>query len=257
MSAQDVVYAAQSQVGYNEKLTAANLELFTSPNDGNGNYTKYGAWAVKNGFGANPAEWCDMFVSWCGSQAGEAAAVGKFAYVPAHIQWFQDQGRFFLRGDVTPIPGDVIFFEYMVDGVKDGDHVELVEYCDGTSVHTVGGNSKNAYGIGSVNRKVYSISDPNIYGYGRPAYSGGSVDPEPTKDLEVYDHWKIYKNGSTPEPVYADTDFSLQTGSLNPYEECYCTGRYGDAYHVLYKVDGTADTWKVGYVRYDGGVTDG
>ena len=252
MSAQDVVYAAQSQVGYNEKLTAANLELFTAPNDGNGNYTKYGQW-----YGINPAEWCDMFVSWCAQQAGEAAAVGKFAYVPAHIQWFQDQGRLFYRGEKLPLPGDVIFFEYGHDGVVDGDHVGLVESCDGNYVHTIEGNTKNANGIGCVMRHQYTVTDPYIMCYGRPAYSGGSVDPEPEKVVKVYSPWKTYRNGSTEEPVYADTDFSLQTGSLNPYEECWCTGRYGDAYHVLYKVDGTLDTWKVGYVRYDGGVTDG
>ena len=87
------------------------------------------------------------------------------------------------------------------------------------------------------------------------AQLSGAADttPEP-KTLDVYYPWKVYTNGSTEEPVYKDTDFTEQTGSLNPYEQCYCTGRYGDAYAVLYKIDGTEDRWAVGYVDYDGGV---
>lgn len=250
MSANDVVYAAQSQVGYLGKRSNASLESFTA--NPSGKYTKYGAW-----FGINPGDFCDMLVSWCGAQAGESEAVGRFAYVPSHIQFFEAQGRFFRRGEILPLPGDVIFFEYGYDGVIDGDHVGLVEDCDGYNVYTIEGNVRDALGQPCVARRTYNVGYECIYGYGRPNYSGGSVDPEPEKEVKVYDPWKTYRNGSTEEPVYADTDFSLQTGSLNPYEECYCTGRYGDAYHVLYKVDGTADTWKTGYVRYDGGVTDG
>ena len=67
---------------------------------------------------------------------------------------------------------------------------------------------------------------------------------------------KAYKNGSTPEVVYKDSDFTTATGSLNPGESCYCIGRYGNAYLVCYKLDGFTDRWAVGYVGYNGGVTD-
>lgn len=247
MSAQDVVYAAQSQVGYHEKLTDANLDMFTAPNDGNGNYTKFGKW-----FGILPSEWCDEFVCWCGDQAGERQAVGTYAYVPAHIQFFKDQGRYFERGEKVPTVGDVIFFEYGYDGVRDGDHVGLVESCDGNYVHTIEGNTKDANGIGCVMRHQYTVTDPYIMGYGRPAYGkSGGVTPE-LKTEERYSPWRPYKNGSTSEPVYKDTDLTVMTGSLNPGETCECIGRYGNSYLVSYKVDDTADDWAVGYVRYDG-----
>ena len=56
--------------------------------------------------------------------------------------------------------------------------------------------------------------------------------------------------------MYKDTDFKTKTGSLNPWESCYCVGRYGGAYLVLYLLDGTDDTWATGYVKYNGGITD-
>lgn len=247
MSASDFVYCLQSQVGYREKQNNANLDKFRAINDGNGNYTKYGKW-----MGLLPSEWCDELVSWAGEESGNADAIGKFAYVPAHIQWFKDQGRFFYRGEKKPEPGDVIFFEYGYDGVIDGDHVGGVESCDGNYVHTIEGNVKDMAGIGCVKRCTYSVNDSNIHGYGRPNFSGGD---KPEKELVIYPYpWKTYRNGSTDETVYKDTGFTTPTGSLNPYEECYCCGRYGDAWCILYKLDGTADDWAVGYVRYDGGL---
>lgn len=87
--------------------------------------------------------------------------------------------------------------------------------------------------------------------------SGGDSTPTvETKTLKTYLPWKNYQNGSTPETVYKDTDFATQSGTLNPGESCYCTGRYGEAYCVIYKVDGHDDRWAVGYVKYNGGVTD-
>lgn len=240
MSAADVVYAAQSQVGYLEKKSNYDLDSFTA-NAGNGNWTKFGAW-----YGMNPAEWCDMFVSWCAEQAGEADAVGKFAYVPYHVDFFKRRGEYFARGVKLPEAGDVIFF-------GDADHVGLVESCDGTKVYTIEGNTKNSAGIGGCFRHTYPLGSSYIMGYGRPSY-GGEKEP---KTEERFSPWRTYRNGSTVEPVFKDTDRTTMTGSLNPGEVCECIGRYGDSYLVSYKVDDTADDWAVGYVKYDGGVQDG
>lgn len=61
-----------------------------------------------------------------------------------------------------------------------------------------------------------------------------------------------WKNGSTAEPVYADTGKKSKIGSLNPYETCDCLGTVGGMYIVKYKVDGSS-TYKVGLVTYHGG----
>lgn len=61
-----------------------------------------------------------------------------------------------------------------------------------------------------------------------------------------------YINGSTPEPVYADTDLTKKIGSLNPREVAKYLSIDNDRPLVRYKVDGT-NRYKCGYVRWKGG----
>lgn len=63
---------------------------------------------------------------------------------------------------------------------------------------------------------------------------------------------KVYQNGSTPEPVYADTNLTKKIGSLNPREKAEYLSIDNDRPLVRYKVDGT-NTYKCGYVRWKGG----
>lgn len=65
---------------------------------------------------------------------------------------------------------------------------------------------------------------------------------------------KTYKNGSTEEPVYADTTLKTRTGSLDPYEVCECLGIDNGRYLVRYYITGT-QVKKCGYVKYSGGVS--
>lgn len=68
-------------------------------------------------------------------------------------------------------------------------------------------------------------------------------------DLEMA---RQYINGSTPEPVYADTDLIKKIGSLNPREVAEYLSIDNDRPLVRYKVDGT-NRYKCGYVRWKGG----
>ena len=68
-------------------------------------------------------------------------------------------------------------------------------------------------------------------------------------DLEMA---RQYINGSTPEPVYADTDLTKKIGSLNPREVAEYLSIDNDRPLVRYKVDGT-NRYKCGYVRWKGG----
>lgn len=61
-----------------------------------------------------------------------------------------------------------------------------------------------------------------------------------------------YINGSTPEPVYADTSLTKKIGSLNPREVAEYLSIDNDRPLVRYKVDGT-NRYKCGYVRWKGG----
>lgn len=63
---------------------------------------------------------------------------------------------------------------------------------------------------------------------------------------------RLYINGSTPEPVYADTGLTKKIGSLNPREVAEYLSIDNDRPLVRYKVDGT-NRYKCGYVRWKGG----
>lgn len=64
---------------------------------------------------------------------------------------------------------------------------------------------------------------------------------------------KIYQNGSTPEPVYQDSNCQKQIGYLNKYEQCECYGIINNSALVVYNVDGT-NYKKAGFVKWLGGI---
>lgn len=75
----------------------------------------------------------------------------------------------------------------------------------------------------------------------------------PINESEVYVDMKIYQNGSTPEPIYADTALKNKIGSLDPYEKCDCLGIFNNRPLVKYKVNGTS-YYKCGFAKWLGGV---
>lgn len=79
---------------------------------------------------------------------------------------------------------------------------------------------------------------------------GQKIVPEKKEEFEVA---KTYKNGSTSEPVYADTTCTKKTGSLDKYEVCECLAIVNGVYLVKYKVNGST-AYKTGFVKYSGGV---
>ena len=76
---------------------------------------------------------------------------------------------------------------------------------------------------------------------------------EPVKE-EDFEVAKVYKNGSQPEIVYADTNLTKKIGSLNAWEQCECLAIVNGRYLVKYKVDGT-NNYKCGFCKYSGGVS--
>ncbi len=109
-------------------------------------------------------EWCACFVSWCADQAGliQKGVVPKFSLCTAGVDWFRENGKWQSGGSV-PTPGTIIFFDWDHDGSS--DHVGIVESCDGTTVHTIEGNSGDA-----VRQNSYTVNSQSILGYGLVAY---------------------------------------------------------------------------------------
>lgn len=62
-----------------------------------------------------------------------------------------------------------------------------------------------------------------------------------------------YKNGSTKEIIYADTNCTKEIGMLSPYEECDCFGIFNNRPMVRYKID-NSNNYKIGFAKWTGGV---
>ena len=140
--------------GNGQLVTIAKSQL------GNEGGQKFWSWY---GFDSRE-EWCACFVSWCADQAGliQRGAVPKFSLCTDGKNWFQNQGRWQGAGSM-PSPGTIIFFDWDHDGTC--DHVGIVERCDGITVYTVEGNSRDA-----VRQNSYGVHSQSILGYGVAFY---------------------------------------------------------------------------------------
>ena len=131
-------------------------------------------------FGAGNVSWCAYFIVWCARQANiDSSIIKTNGWADA-----DDFGaKYYSRGSYTPKSGDIIIFDYPPYSTKTpassyGDHVGLVEYVEGSTVHTIEGNSSPR--PNSVRRHSYSLSNSNIKGYGVPAYKTPYKPASPT-----------------------------------------------------------------------------
>lgn len=75
---------------------------------------------------------------------------------------------------------------------------------------------------------------------------------------EEFEMAKTYRNGSSKEICYKDSDFKKRTGSLDKWEIAECLGivtnsKGQNAYIVKYKINGS-NNQALGFVKYSGGV---
>lgn len=175
-SAKEVVALAVEELGYIEKASNSNLENKTA-NAGSGNWTKYGAFldSIPNFYNGkkNGYSWCDVWVDYLFVKAfgvEEALRLLCQPYGSAGAgclyskNYYANKGRFYTS---NPQIGDQIFFRNSSDPCS---HTGLVVEVNGSRVTTIEGNSSD-----KVQKCSYSVSDWRIVGYGRPAYSEGTV----------------------------------------------------------------------------------
>ncbi len=191
--------------------------------------------------------WCAAFVSYIAILCGITDILPTECGCGPQIALFQQLGEWVEDDGYRPQAGDVIFYDWEDSGIGDNvgspNHVGIVVSLTGNTIRVIEGNKSNAVGYRDI-----QVNGRYIRGYGVPDYAkkAGSAGTEQEDDSV-----KRYKNGSTSEPVYADTGRSLKVGSLNPWEECDCLGAVGGMFIVRYPVDGTS-FHKVGLVVYDG-----
>lgn len=216
----------EAEVGYLEKETNSKLDDKTA-NAGDENYTKYARDLYKAGYyngNKQGTPWCDMTVDWAFYQLcdKDAKKAQQMTYQTGTLGagckysagYYRKAGKFFS----TPEVGDQIFF-----GVVGSEkHTGIVYKVDSEKVYTIEGNTREESGVipngGGVFKKEYSLNDPEIAGYGRPAY-----DEELVKKEECSVNLPILKKGCKGESVKA-----LQTLLIGYKYSCGAYGADGD-----------------------------
>lgn len=131
-------------------------------------------------FGMNFVAWCVQFVTDVYDASGLEA--GKdYPYTAssgAAVNWYKEHNSFNLSGGgYEPRSGDSVFFW---DGSK-VYHTGIVESVKDGIVSTIEGNA--GPGSDSVVSNSYKLSDPKIYGFGTPKFTGVSTTND--KDAKI------------------------------------------------------------------------
>jgi len=120
------------------KTAREELGAIEGPKD---NETKYGAFTK-----ANFQPWCGSFVNWCANQVG--LKIPNCVYTPAGATAFIKKGQWEKVDEATPLPGDIVFFDFPNDGVDRISHVGIVvrDNGDGTVACIEGNTSPDKKG---------------------------------------------------------------------------------------------------------------
>ena len=122
----------------------------------------FSEWYI-GGYADNPGwnaqtPWCACFISWAMEQCS-----GDLMMVPRYADVEKFRSSFNLASWKThaPDPGDIIFFDWVVNDTAYAQHVGVVTAVKDGKVHTIEGNAD-----GEVARRTYMLDDPCILGYG-------------------------------------------------------------------------------------------
>ena len=122
--------------------------------------------------------WCAATVSAAAIEAGLTGIIPRECSCARMIALFQDIGRWQERDDYTPLPGDIIFYDWQDSGKGDNtgapDHVGVVEKVTDGLITVIEGNYSD-----SVKRRNIAVNGRYIRGYGLPDYASMSDSPPP------------------------------------------------------------------------------
>ena len=118
--------------------------------------------------------WCATFISALAIKCNCTDIIPTEASCGKMIELFKNIGCWQEDGNVTPNPGDIIFYDW---DKKDGwpEHVGIVESVSGNQITVIEGNKSDA-----VARRTIAVGNASIRGYGVPKYNNGAVDQQPT-----------------------------------------------------------------------------
>jgi len=132
----------------------------------------YTDWYI-GGYENNPGwnkdtPWCAAYVSWCLEQMRLTNHIGdapKFANVDLFWEAAKNNTNgikeYFKREAKTPQPGDLVFFDWIINAEENPQHMGVVLSVSGDTIFTIEGNT-----AGRVALRKYAVSDERILGYG-------------------------------------------------------------------------------------------
>lgn len=122
--------------------------------------------------------WCATFISALAIKCNCTDIIPTECSCGNMIKLFQNIGRWQENGNVTPNPGDIIFYDW---DKKDGwpEHVGIVESVSGSTITVIEGNKSDA-----VARRTIAVGNASIRGYGVPKYDKGASDQQPTPPIQ-------------------------------------------------------------------------
>jgi len=190
--AQDVLAIAETQIGYRE--SQKNYVVLDDSNETKG-YTRYGAW-----YGIPYGDWCAMFVSFCLDYAG-VEEYPLDCNCPSWINTLTELEMYQTPDVYTPIPGDLIFFDWNENLVS--DHVGLVKEVDleKGELITIEGNNGN-----TVAEHTYKLDDTDLLGYG---ILPENPEQEPVALAQQVLDAVIYTDGTYAEIAQDDTAITV------------------------------------------------
>ena len=197
-----LVAVAETQLGYTESERNFIYKEENGEKQKMG-YTRYGAWY---GPGFDYESWCAMFISFCLHYAEvPEELMPRDSGVITWMHTLQRSGLYRERGEYMAKPGDLIFFDWDLDGR--GDHVGIVHstfWQDGVEmVRTIEGNHTR-----TVEYFTYPRYSYEIMGYGCTPYE----DPDAVKALFTTDYLSL--DGSTYRvTLTCDSDAGIPKGT--------------------------------------------
>ena len=152
--ADDLLAVAGSQLGYEE-----SVKNYTVLSDGATmlGYSRYGDW-----YGYRYGDWCAMFAAFCLHYADIPQSYMPYdANCGTWVDLLKATGQFRTPDEYTPVPGDIIFFDY--NNTAQADHVGIVSTVDTESgkLTAIEGNHTR-----TVDTFKYFLSESDILGYG-------------------------------------------------------------------------------------------
>lgn len=128
-------------------------------------------------------DWCDVFVTVVGIEAGITGLIGAECGVERHIQLFKKLGIWNEDGKITPKAGYIITYNWDdTTQSNDGfaDHIGFVESVSNGMVTTIEGNYGNM-----VKRRTIPVGSGVIRGYAMPKYVASTTPAKPATSKPV------------------------------------------------------------------------